>query len=180
VDYEDTNDISSESVRYEQPNTQALLEYSRLDNDLQDIYLTLSGKTFDAETTKLVRSRYLKPLMNEVGVSAILMQLRPYFSRSSTFGSLKSDFINKKIKTTLKNIQRQLLSAVNQRRWELDTADIEAVHECITTYVAININRSKDGTELKALTTSIQSKEVMNQNSKNNNKKLFGMNFRGF
>ncbi len=44
MDYEDVNDISSESVRYEQPNTQALLEYSRLDNDLQDIFLTLSGK----------------------------------------------------------------------------------------------------------------------------------------
>ena len=179
MDYEDVNDISSESVRYEQPNTQALLEYSRLDNDLQDIFLTLSGKMFDPNTNKLVRNKYIQPLLNEEGVSAILMQLRPYFSRSSTFGSLKSDFINKKIKTTLKNIQRQLLSAVNQRRWNLDLADIEAVNECITTYVALNINRSKDGIELKALTTSIQSKEVTNQNS-GKQKKAFGLNFRGF
>ncbi len=134
---------------------------------------------FDPNTNKLVRNKYIKPLLNEEGVSAILMQLRPYFSRSSTFGSLKSDFINKKIKTTLKNIQRQLLSSVNQRRWKLDLADIEAVNECITTYVALNINRSKDGIELKALTTSIQSKEVTNQNA-NKPKKAFGLNFRGF
>ena len=83
MDYDDVNDISSESVRYEQPNTQALLEYSRLDNDLQDIFLTLSGKMFDPNTNKLVRNKYIKPLLNEEGVSAILMQLRPYFSRSS-------------------------------------------------------------------------------------------------
>lgn len=174
-DYPEVNDVSSESIRYETPNTQALLEYSRLDENLQDVYLTLSGKTINTETGKIMDNPYGKRLLNDMGVNAILLQLRGYFSRSATFNELSSETIQKKLKVTATNIKNQLLSNINMQRWELHQSDIEAIWECITTYIAINLYRSNRGGERNAITSSVQSKEVSTSNARPKNRSLFGL-----
>lgn len=179
MDYEDYSvptDVQSESVRYEQPNTQALLEYSRLNEDLDELSLTLSGKTRNIDTGKVMPDPYGKQLLNSLGVKAIVLQLKPYFSRSATFNDIKPEFINKKLKTTLDNIKRQLLSAINMQRWDLHQSDIEVVWETITSYTAFNLSRSKMGGERNAITSSVQSKEITSQNAGNKKgKSLFGI-----
>lgn len=175
-DYPSVNDVSSESIRYETPNTQALLEYSRLDENLQELYLTLSGKLINPETGKLMNNPFGNRLLNDRGVNAILLQLRGYFSRSATFNELSPETIQKKLKVTATNIKNQLLSSINMERWELHQSDIEAIWEAVTTYIAINLYRSNKGGERNAITSSVQSKEVTNQNmNKGRNKSLFGL-----
>ena len=90
-DYSDFNDISTEATRYTQPHTHALLDFSRLDGDLQEIYLTLSGLSHDSENDTLHQSN--KPMLNQEGVQALMLAIRAYFSRSATFGKMKADGI---------------------------------------------------------------------------------------
>ena len=175
-DYPEVSDISTEATRYESPNTQALLEYSRLDADLQEIYLILSGQVYDEANAKIVKSKYSRALLNSDGVLAIMMQLRPYFSRSATFNDIKPEYILKMLKTTMNNVKSQLLSSINQERWELHQSDIEAVWEMFRTYVVMNLLRSNKGGERTAITTSVQSKEVTNQQSPKQKKRIFGIN----
>lgn len=176
AEYPEVSDISTEATRYESPNTQALLEYSRLDADLQEIYLILSGQVYDEANAKIVKSKYSRALLNSDGVLAIMMQLRPYFSRSATFNDIKPEYIMKMLKTTMKNVQRQLLSSINQKRWELHQSDIEAIWETLRTYTTINLNRSNKGGERTAITTSVQSKEITNQQAPKQKRRIFGIN----
>jgi len=175
AEYPEVSDISTEATRYESPNTQALLEYSRLDTDLQEVFLTLSGRVYDRDNDKIIKSRYGRPLLNDDGVSALMMILRPYFSRSATFNDMKPEFILTKLKLTMKNIKRLLLSSINQERWDLHQSDIEAVWETIFTYTTLNLTRSNKGGERTAITTSVQSKEVTNQNTPKQSKGIFGI-----
>jgi len=175
-EYPEVSDISTEATRYESPNTQALLEYSRLDGDLQEIYLILSGQVYDEANAKVVKSKHCRALLNSDGVLAIMMQLRPYFSRSATFNDIKPEYIMKKLRETMKNLQRQLLSAINQERWELHQSDIEAIWEMLISYTTFNLNRSNKGGERTAITTSVQSREITNQQSPKQKRKIFGIN----
>jgi|TARA_R100000084_G_scaffold78097_1_gene35614 hypothetical protein len=181
VDYDDSSSeaINTDSIVYHSANTQALLEYSRLNEDLQDLILALSGLIIEPKNGNFIPDPFGKRLMNDQGVKAITLQLKPYFSRSATFGSLKTEFINKKIKTTLVNVKSQLLSSINQKRWELHSADVELVFEFITSYVAFNLNRSKEGRELSAITSSVQSREITNSNSSSGSgRSIFGLKFK--
>lgn len=175
-DYSDVQDISTENLRYEQPSTHALLEYSQLGNDLQEVYLILSGQIYDPENEKIIKDVHAVPLLNHQGVSALVLQLKPYFSRSATFGAMKADGILTMLRVTTQNIKNQLFSSVNQKRWDLHSSDIETIMNTIMSYITFNLNRSKDGSELKAITSSIQSREVTSSTSNQpRSKKIFGM-----
>lgn len=176
ADYSDVQDISTDSVRYEQPSTHALLEYSQLGNDLQEVYLILSGQIYDPENEKIIKDKHAVPLLNHQGVSALVLQLKPYFSRSATFGAMKAEGIMTMLRVTTKNIKNQLFSTVNQKRWNLHSSDIETIMNTIMSYITFNLNRSKDGSELQAITSSIQSREITSQSSNNPKpKKILGM-----
>ena len=176
TDYTEPNDISTEALRYEQPSTHALLEYSQLGADLQEVYLILSGQIYDAENEKIIKDKHAVPLLNQRGVSAVILQLKPYFSRSATFGAMKPEGIMKMLSVTTKNIKNQLFSSVNQKRWELHSSDIETIMNTVMSYITFNLNRSKDGSELQAITSSIQSREITSSSSNQPRpKKILGM-----
>ena len=175
-EYSDVQDISTDSVRFEQPSTHALLEYSQLNADLQEVYLILSGQVYDSENEKIIKNKFTRPLLNEQGVNAIIIQLKPYFSRSATFGKMGKEGIQLMLKATLKNIKAQLFSRINQERWDLHSSDWETIMNAIMPYITFNLNRSKEGNELDKITSSIQSREVTSQTANNPKpKKILGM-----
>ncbi len=157
----------SSSTQYQAHSTSELLNYLDIEPEFRLLMADLAGMRWEENSRSFIHDPSKPKLMNNLGVSNVARSLRAYFSKSAVINHFNDNEVSKIMLDWAEFVKKMILFDSMRKDYGIQVRDRWLIRQMLLTAPYININRSRDGNELIAITQMVKSKEEVRQQLEN-------------